>query len=95
VARHAVEQVQLLGTYPNPARERATVRYAIPDGNASSDLRLRLYDALGRQVRTMQASAKAERHTIQMETERLPNGVYFLRLQTGTSVKTQKLTVVQ
>jgi hypothetical protein len=30
-----------------------------------------------------------------MDTSRLPSGTYFLRLQAGGTVKTQKLTVVR
>ena len=58
VARSAVGQVQLLGTYPNPARGRATVWFAVPEGAPSDPgsspgqrVTLRLYDVLWRQVR--------------------------------------------
>ena len=94
VARRAVERVRLLGTYPNPVRSWATVRFAIPEG-ASQDIMLRLYDVLGREVRTMAAPAEAGRHTLQLDTSRLPSGTYFLRLQAGTTAKTQQVTVVR
>jgi len=45
-----VDEMELLGTYPNPARGRATVRYALPD---RQEVSLRLYDVLGRRVRTV------------------------------------------
>ena len=94
VARSAVEQVRLLGTYPNPARHRATVRFAVPAG-AAQDVTLRLYDVLGRQVRTVSSTATAGRHELQLDTSRLPNGTYFLRLTAGGTTKTQQLTVVR
>ena len=95
VDRAAVEQVKLLGTYPNPARERATVRFALPESSARHGVSLRLYDVMGRQVHTVEASPTAGRHELQLQTDQLPSGVYFLRLRAGTTVKTQRLTVVQ
>jgi len=95
VARSTVEAVRLLGTFPNPARGRATVRFAVPDGSAAPDVTLRLYDVLGRQVRTVRAGAEAGRHELQLDTSRLPSGMYFLRLQVGGTTRTQQVTVVQ
>jgi hypothetical protein len=94
VARRSVAQVQLLGTYPNPARSRATVRFAIPDG-ATQEVTLRLYDVLGRQVRTVRAGTEAGRHELQLDTGGLASGTYFLRLTAGGTTKTQQVTVVQ
>jgi hypothetical protein len=94
VLRSAVEELRLLGTYPNPARSRATVRFAVPEG-AGEDVTLRLYDVLGRQVRTVRAGAKPGRHTLRLETAGLSSGVYVLRLAAGGAVKTRKLTVVR
>jgi hypothetical protein len=95
VVRSRIERVQLQGPYPNPVRERATVQFAIPEGTGGADVGLRLYDVLGRQVRTVEAPAKAGRHEVQLATDGLPSGVYFLRLRAGSTVKTQKLTVVR
>ena len=96
VERKAVTTPQLLGTFPNPARRAVTVRYAVPKGAATSnDVGLRLYDVLGRQVQSISVNADAGRQERQLKTDELPSGVYFLRLQVGTTVKTQRLTVVQ
>lgn len=94
VVRSGVDQTRLLGTYPNPARSRATVRFAIPDGSAQ-EVTLRLYDVLGRQVRTVRTGAEAGRHELTLDTNRLPNGTYFLRLTAGGTVRTQQVTVVR
>jgi hypothetical protein len=94
VARSAVTQAELLGTYPNPARSHATVRFAVPEGQAQA-VTLRLYDVLGRAVRTVRATAEPGRHATRLDVQGLSNGVYFLRLQAGGATKTQRLTVVQ
>ena len=94
VSRAQVESVALLGTYPNPARQQATVRYAFPE-KISNEVHLRLYDVLGRQVRTVKVNAEAGRHEQTFDVSGLSNGVYFLRLRAGGRLKTRKLTVVQ
>ena len=83
---------KLLGTFPNPARSRATVRYAV---EAPAEVDLALYDLLGRRVQTLVRQEQEGRHERRLDTSRLPSGTYFLRLQAGGTVKTQKLTVVR
>jgi hypothetical protein len=87
-----VTEVQLLGTYPNPARRQATVRYALPEKQETT---IRLYDVLGRQVRTVVSEQKEGRHERMLDVSGLSNGVYFLRLRSGGTIKTQKLTIVR
>jgi hypothetical protein len=87
-----VTEVQLLGTYPNPAQQRATVRYALP---ATQDVTVRLYDVLGRQVRTVVSGTQEGRHQRTLDVGALPSGVYFLRLRAGGEVRTQKLTIAR
>lgn len=70
------------------------MRFAIPDGSAQ-EVTLRLYDVLGRQVRTVRTGAEAGRHELTLDTNRLPNGTYFLRLTAGGTVRTQQVTVVR
>ena len=95
IARSGPEQVGLLGTYPNPAHQRATVRFAIPEGTEASGATLRLYDVMGRQVRTVTTSPEAGRHKQILDVSGLASGVYLLRLQADGQTKTRKLTVVQ
>ena len=93
IARSAVGEAQLLGTYPNPARSRATVRFALPDGAA--DARLALFDVLGRRVETVARNPEPGRHERTVSVSTLSSGVYFVRLRAAGSVQTQKLTVVR
>ena len=94
VARGGPEQLELLGTAPNPARNRAIFRYAIPEGTGG-DVTIRLYDVLGRQVRTVSAEAEPGRHKGRLDVSGLPSGVYVLRLVAGGEAQSRKLTVVQ
>ena len=92
VVERGVTEVELLGTYPNPARSRATVRYALPE---KQDATIRLYDVLGRQVQTVLNKKQEGRHQRTLDVGSLPSGVYFLRLEAVDETRTQKLTVIR
>jgi len=94
VARGAVEGLQLKKTFPNPTRQRVTVRYAVPE-KGGQEVTLRLYDVLGRQVRSVRAPAEPGRHERTLSVGDLGSGVYFLRLRGGDAVQTRRLTVVR
>lgn len=88
----SVKEVELLGTYPNPAQQRATLRYAVPK---RQDVKIYLYDILGRRVQTVVNGEREGRHERQLDVSRLASGVYFLRLQAEGKTRTQKLTIVR
>jgi hypothetical protein len=97
IARGGPAGLELLGTAPNPASRRATVRYGIPGGlsRKGEEVRLELYDTLGRQVRSMDLSGTAGRHTRTLDVSGLPSGMYLLHLEAGGQAVTRKLTVVR
>jgi hypothetical protein len=86
------DQLELLGTYPNPTQTRAAVRFAVPDD--VEDARLVLFDLLGRQVRSLAVTGSGRQKTT-LDTDGLATGTYFLRLTAGGHVRTTKLTVVR
>lgn len=47
VDRGPADELQLLGTYPNPARPDATVRFAVSEAADGQDVTLRLCDVMG------------------------------------------------
>ena len=82
-----------LTSYPNPVGQQGTVEYALPE---ETDVTLRVYDVLGREVATLAKGRKAAgRHTVQLSTDGLSSGVYFGRLQAGGQTRTLKITVVR
>jgi len=95
VVRDGPDGVELLGTAPNPARQRATVRFAVPEDRAADAVTLRLYDVLGRRVRTVEARADAGRHEQTLDVGGLSSGVYVLRLRADGVAKSRKLTIVR
>ncbi|PEN07111.1 hypothetical protein CRI93_08225 [Longimonas halophila] len=91
VARE-VTAAELLPTYPNPARGPATVRFATPE---RQDVRIALYDLLGRRVQTVVDTNAAGRTEAQLDVSDLASGTYFVRMQTDGFTDTQRLTVVR
>ena len=80
--------------YPNPARGVATFRWGVP---RPADVRLRVYDLLGREVMRVLEGTTAEAgwHTLELDVRSFASGVYFVRLESGRTVTTQPLLVVQ
>jgi 5-hydroxyisourate hydrolase-like protein (transthyretin family) len=81
-----------LPTYPNPVRSQATVRYAVPN---RQDVRITLYDLLGRRVQTVVNTDAEGRTEAHLDVSGLSSGTYFLRMQTEGHTTTQRITVVR
>jgi CSLREA domain-containing protein len=93
VALGGVDQLTLKAPYPNPARGAVTVKLAVPQAK-SGGAELRLYNALGQQVRAVPVG-ESGRQRVEVQTDGLASGVYFLRLTAGEATKTQRVTVVR
>jgi len=92
IARQVTE-AELLPTYPNPVRSQATVRFAVPE---RQDVRIVLYDLLGRRVQTVVDTNAEGRTEAQLDVSGLASGTYFLRMQTEAGpVDTHRVTVVR
>lgn len=94
-ARRRPARLHLLGTAPNRARRRATVRYAVPESASGEAARLELYDVMGRRVRSVEAPADAGRHKQSLYVRGLASGVCVLRLQVSGDAQTRTLTVAR
>ena len=82
-----------LAAYPNPASSQATVAFTLPD---AGDVRVEVYDALGRRVAVLAEGARASgRHEAVFDAGRLPAGLYVVRLAAGARSLTQALTLVR
>ncbi len=79
--------------YPNPFNPETTIRYALPQ---AQHVTLRLYDVLGRQVRTLVDAHQAlGRHAIAFQAHDLSSGVYLYRLTAGAFTDVKVLTVAK
>jgi hypothetical protein len=81
--------VRLLPNRPNPFRARTTLGYALPK---AMDVRLTVYDVLGRRVATLDAGPRrAGLHRVRWDAATVASGVYVVRLTAGGTQHTQKV----
>jgi hypothetical protein len=77
----------VLSVEPNPAGSAVRIEWSLPDRSAA---RLSLYDASGRQVFS---SSGLGTSPFGMRTSSFPQGVYLLRLESGSGSATRKLVI--
>ncbi len=83
----------LHGNFPNPFSGQTTIRYELPQ---AGPVRLAVYDLLGRRVAVLVDEAQeGGRKEVVFNASGLPSGVYFVRLQAGARVLTQRMAVVR
>jgi hypothetical protein len=84
--------------YPNPFNPSTVIRYTVAgtrgQGLGVSNVRLVVYDVLGRNVATLVDEKQAPgNYEVKFDGARLASGMYFYRLTTGefTAVRTMTL----
>ncbi|MFN3562478.1 MAG: T9SS type A sorting domain-containing protein [Chloroherpetonaceae bacterium] len=83
----------LLQNYPNPFNPTTVISYQLP---VSSDVSLKVYDVLGKEVMTLVSGRQAAgSYTYTLNASNLSSGVYFYRLQAGNFVQTKKMMLVK
>jgi hypothetical protein len=87
------EAFALHAAYPNPFRDRATLRYDLPEASA---VRIAVYDALGRAVAVLvDGEVEAGRHAAAFRADGLAAGVYVVRMTAGAEAFTQRVTLLR
>ena len=83
----------LAQNYPNPFNPSTIIIYQVP---ANSFVTLKLYDILGREVKTLvHQRQNAGSYTVTFFAAGLQTGVYFYRLQAGSVSQTRKMIVLK
>ncbi len=79
--------------YPNPFNPTTGVRFQVP---GASDVKLVVYDILGREVATLVNERKAAgRYEVKFDGSGLASGVYIYRLTAGSFVQTRKMILLR
>lgn len=99
VTTHSLTEEHLPATfslgqnYPNPFNPATTISYNLSE---TVDVRLEVYDMLGRRVSVLQAgSQSAGRYTVSFDAAGLSSGSYIYRLTTPDFVQTRKMMLVK
>jgi hypothetical protein len=91
--RTAPTAVALRALFPSPARGSVTLRYELSE---SSPARIEIYNLLGQHVRTvLDRRQRGGRYEETLDLSGLASGTYLVRLTTGGTVQTERLTVVR
>jgi hypothetical protein len=80
--------------YPNPFNPVTIIRYSVPE--ALHAISLRVFDVNGRLIETLiDGNIKAGIHTIDWDANGLPSGMYFLKMNSGDFMDSQKIILVK
>lgn len=84
---------QLQQNYPNPFNPTTTIKYDLP---LDTEVSLRLYDVLGREVKTIvDGLIPAGFHQVTVDGSNLASGVYLYRIDAGPYTQVKKLLLIK
>ncbi|MCX7021924.1 MAG: T9SS type A sorting domain-containing protein [bacterium] len=90
-----IARTRILGTFPNPAEGPAAVSFELAAVDAG-EVSVAVYDTAGRRVMTVHSGVlPAGRHVLGFDASSLAGGVYLLKLETASAVRTTRLVVVR
>jgi hypothetical protein len=79
--------------YPNPFNPSTTISFSIP---AVSQVRLVVYDILGREVKTLLDEKKeAGSYRVTFNAQNFASGIYFCRIEAGAEFKVRKMMLLK
>ena len=82
-------EFSLWQNYPNPFNPSTRIAFTLP---ARTDVRLSVYDVVGREVATLVNEVKSEgRHEVEFSAANIASGVYYYTLRTAGVVETRKM----
>ena len=86
-------RLSLAQNYPNPFNASTVIRYGLP---SPADVRLDIYDLLGRQVDTIEPGLQgAGTHTLRWNAEGKASGVYSYKLRTEEHSETKRMLLIK
>ena len=86
-----LKSIHQVKVYPNPATEKALLEYNL---NTTAEVAVSVTDISGRTVLQLDKTAKAAgKYSDELNISDLSSGMYFVKLEIGNQVMTQKLTI--
>jgi hypothetical protein len=80
----------LLEAYPNPTRDQLNVRFRLPNANK---VKIDVLDQLGRIKLSILETATTQGHSVALPLEGIANGVYTLKIITGSAVESNRFVI--
>ena len=79
--------------YPNPFNPVTKIRYDIPN---SGNVSLKIYDNIGREVKTLVNEFKdAGYYTVEFNGSNFASGIYYYKLETSNFTATKKMILLK
>ena len=86
-------EFKLNQNYPNPFKERTTIKYCVPD---KARIGLEVSDSYRNKVKTLVKEIKeAGTYKVEFNAKELANGIYYYRLQAGDFIETKKMILMK
>jgi hypothetical protein len=86
-------QFILSQNYPNPFNPTTTIHFLIPH---PEHVILKVYDLLGREMATLvNEELDAGEHSVQLNANQLPSGVYIYRLTAGSFMEEKRMLLIK
>jgi len=86
-------EFQLKQNYPNPFKERTTIKFCVRD---KARIGVEVFDSGRNKVETLVKEIKeAGTYKVEFNAKELANGIYFYRLQAGDFIETKKMVLLR
>jgi subtilisin-like proprotein convertase family protein len=93
VSGNVPDRFNLYQNYPNPFNPATTIKF---DLAKNSDVKIRIYDILGREVRTLVNEFKpAGTYELKFDASSIASGTYFYKIEAGDFVDIKKMVLVK
>ncbi len=87
------QRAYIESSYPNPFQESTTIAFAV---ERSGQVEVKVYDTHGVEVKSLLSrTMPVGKHTIDLSSDNLASGTYFIHIQTKSGVATYPVTVVR
>ncbi len=80
---------QTIGLYPNPASDLVNITFKAP----LEKVQLRIYNIQGQKIQERELGRTGVNHRETLNTAEIPNGIYFLELQSDAGRVVKKMTI--
>jgi hypothetical protein len=98
VSSSVPEKFSLSQNYPKPFNPATVISFDIPSDvrGQTSDVKLVIYDGLGREVRTLvNSNLSPGSYKVDFDGSNLASGVYFYKLEAGSFVETKRMMLLK
>ena len=86
-------EFQLSQNYPNPYKERTTIKYCVPE---KMKIRLEIFNSAGNKIKTLVDDIKeAGTYKVELNAVDLESGEYLYKLESRDFFETKKMVLIK